>query len=585
MQWNDLDQTAFISAFGDLFEHRPEIAAQAWCDRPFERPEALYHALCQQVIQLSPSAQHSLICAHPDLGARIKMAPDSVKEQASLGLDSLTPERYERFQSLNQTYKDRFNFPFIIAVRNHNLDSILSAFKKRVQNAITTEHQQAILEILQIAKFRLEDRLGIKLQSVNQPLKINTLTINSDRLLQKVHDLAQIGRLDNGGVCRLAFSPEDVAARELVQEWMRSAGMMVRIDAAGNIIGRYPGLYNWGALSTGSHIDTVPVGGRYDGALGVLAGIEIVQCLNETKSYLNHPIEVIVFTDEERSVIGSKAMAGHISSNPATYARLDGTSIQDCLRRIGGNWDKIHQAQRGLGEIAAFIELHVEQGGVLETKNCPIGLVTGIVGQRRFAVKILGRMNHAGTTPMNMRQDALLAAAKLVVAVNQIAIAKPGDQVATVGYLTVVPNATNTIAGEVDLRIDLRDLDEDNLEALIAEIYRAIAEIAAETYTQITCEETLNLKPTLANAKVMDAIAKVSTAAALDYLELPSRAGHDAQEIGRFAPMGMIFIPSQRGISHSELEYTAPEECIQGINTLLNTFLHLDAEYRTKGWK
>ncbi len=406
------------------------------------------------------------------------------------------------------------------------------------------------------------------------------LSVNCDRLNRSLFQLAEIGKLPNGGVCRLAFSTEDMLARQLVQSWMVEAGMTVRTDAVGNIIGRYRGRSERAAaLATGSHIDTVPVGGRYDGCLGVLAGIEMVRVLNENNVRLYHPIEVIVFTDEERSVIGAKAMAGEIKEGPDYYARLDGTSIQTCLQKIGGDWLDIAMAKRDRSEVAAFVELHVEQGGVLEHKGAAIGVVDGIVGQYRFAVTVVGRMNHAGTTPMHLRKDALVAAAQVVLAVNNIAVNTPGEQVATVGFIEASPNATNTVPGRVDLRIDLRDLSQAHLEFLVTLMKAEFAAIAAATGTQIMMRETLHILPTLAAPHVKDTIQKACANAGLSYSYLPSRAGHDAQEMGRFTDMGMIFVPSRDGLSHSQDEYTAPEHCAQGADILLQTFLALDGQY------
>lgn len=408
------------------------------------------------------------------------------------------------------------------------------------------------------------------------------VTINGDRLMQSVYDLAAIGKLPNGGVSRVAFTDADLHARNQVYAWMEDAGMIVRIDAAGNIIGRYAGRdENAPALATGSHIDTVPVAGFYDGCLGVLAGIEVVRSLNDRSIRLNHPIEVIVFTDEERSVIGSKAIAGQVIEEASYYVRLDGTPIETCLQKIGGDWSKIATAKRDR-EIAAFVELHVEQGGVLEHEDVTIGVVNGVVGQYRFALTVLGRPNHAGTTPMHLRKDALVAAAQIILAVNKIAIEVPGDQVATVGHLTVMPNATNTVPGQVDLRIDLRDLSQSHLDELVARMKTEFAEIAAATGTEISMRQTLQISPTLASQPIMNTIEQVCQDLGLSHMTLPSRAGHDAQEIGRITDMGMIFVPSRSGISHSEEEYTAPEQCIQGTNVLLQTFMRLDDVYRDR---
>lgn len=406
------------------------------------------------------------------------------------------------------------------------------------------------------------------------------LRVQGDRLNESLAQLAAIGKLPNGGVSRVAFSPEDLQARQQVQTWMRAAGMTVRIDAAGNIIGRYAGqIADAPALATGSHIDTVPVAGWYDGCLGVLAGIEVVRVLHERSLRLNHAIEVIVFTDEERSVIGCKAMAGNVVEDPSYYARLDGTPIQACLAQIGGDWSAIATAKRQPSEMAAFVELHVEQGGVLEQQGVPVGVVTGIVGQFRFAVTVTGCPNHAGTTPMRLRKDALVAAAQMVLAVNRLATDMSGDQVATVGYLTVSPNATNTVPGQVDFRIDLRDLSQDHLEHLVRKLRQEFAAIAVATGTEVTMHQTLHIRPTLAVPPVMATIEQVCQSLGLASIQLPSRAGHDAQEIGRFCDMGMIFVPSQSGISHSEQEYTSPEACTQGANVLLHTFLALDHQY------
>jgi N-carbamoyl-L-amino-acid hydrolase len=405
------------------------------------------------------------------------------------------------------------------------------------------------------------------------------LQINGDRLRRSLVQLAEIGKLPNGGVSRVAFTPEDLRARQQVQVWMLEAGMTVRIDAAGNIIGRYEGQeVGAPALATGSHIDTVAVGGAYDGCLGVLAGIEIVRVFYERDIRLTHAIEVIVFTDEERSMIGSKAIAGELDENPETYARLDGTPIETCLQKIGGNWAQIATAQRTARDIKAFVELHVEQGGVLEAAGVPIGIVDGVVGQYRFTVQVLGRANHAGTTPMHLRKDALVAAAQIILAVNTIVLETPGDPVGTVGFLEVSPNSTNTVPGEVNLSIDLRDLSQETLNGLVRRLEKTVVDIASATGTEITMQQVSQIRPTLAAFTAKINIEQVCIELGLKYMHLPSRAGHDAQEMGRFTEMGMIFVPSKAGISHSQDEYTSPDHCIQGTNVLLHAFLKLDEQ-------
>ena len=409
---------------------------------------------------------------------------------------------------------------------------------------------------------------------------ISTLTIDQARLMASMRQLAKVGQLPNGGVQRLAFSPEDCRARRLVESWMQAAGMEVAIDSAGNIIGRYAGKFNDAPpLVTGSHIDTVPSAGHYDGAYGVLTGIEVVRTLAAQGIRLDHPLEVIVFADEERSMIGCKALSGQLLPDRELYRSRDGDPVDACLERIGGNWETISQVQRAPGSIAAFVELHVEQGPVLESVGKEIGVVTGIVGQRRYWISLEGRASHAGTTPMTMRADALVAASRLVLAINRIGN-QPGDQVATVGSMLLHPNVPNSIPGHVEMSLDIRDLSGDRLDALVAEIQSEIHIIAQQTQTRIHLEQRLCNQPAPANSHIQSAIAQTCEDLQLSYYHLPSRASHDAQEIARITDMGMIFVPSEGGISHSEQEYTSSEKCAQGANVLLHTLMRLDHHYR-----
>lgn len=402
-------------------------------------------------------------------------------------------------------------------------------------------------------------------------ITIADLTINGDRLNQSIATLANIGQLPNGGVKRIAYSQEDIEARNLIRQWMRELEMEIIIDAAGNIIGRYSGKKTVAsAIATGSHIDTVPCGGHYDGAYGVLAGLEVVRVLQENQIKLDRPIEVIVFTDEEGSMIGSKAMSGRVVDDPEYYRRPDGTDIQTCLEGVGGNWDNIIQARRHRDDISAFVELHVEQGPVLESMGKQIGVVEGIVGQRRFNITVKGNANHAGTTPMQMRCDALVAASQVVLLVNQIGNS-PGQQVATVGKIEVFPNAANVVPGWVEMSLDIRDLSSLHIDSLLKQLHIHLEEIAVTTNTQIRLNSCLHNEPALAESYIQKAIALSCENLNLSYTYLPSRASHDAQELALISDMGMIFVPSKMGVSHDASEYTSPEQCIQGANVLLQT--------------
>ena len=401
------------------------------------------------------------------------------------------------------------------------------------------------------------------------------LLVNGDRMNQSIASLASIGQLPNTGVKRIAYSTEDIEARNLVQQWMKELEMKITIDAAGNIIGKYPGKNSEkSAISTGSHIDTVPCGGHYDGAYGVLAGLEVIRVLKENKLQLDRPVEVIVFTDEEGSMIGSKAISGRVVKDPEYYRRPDGTDIQTCLARVGGNWDNIHQAHRRSEDISAFVELHVEQGPILESMSKQIGVIEGIVGQRRFNITVKGSANHAGTTPMSMRCDALVAASQVVLAVHQIGNT-PGQQVATVGKMEVKPNAANVVPGWVEMSLDIRDLSCLHIDSLLKQLRIYIEEIAVATNTQIRLNPCLHNEPALAEPYIQKAIALNCENLNLSYTYLPSRASHDAQEMAVITDMGMIFVPSKMGVSHDASEYTSPDECIQGANILLQTLIRL----------
>ncbi len=406
------------------------------------------------------------------------------------------------------------------------------------------------------------------------------LTINSKRLYDSLQQLSQIGKNPDGSITRLAFSSADLEARSLVCHWMETSGMSVKIDSAGNLRGIYGGSQdNQQTLATGSHLDTVPCGGEYDGALGVVAGIELIRTLQDRQIRLNHPIEVIVFTDEETTMIGSKAIAGTASVHPEDYQPKIPISIIDAVAKLGGKWERVSQLSQTCKQIAAFIELHVEQGIILEYEQKEIGIVQGIVGQQRYTIKVRGKANHAGTTPMGRRQDALAAAARIVVIVESLAQSQYPNLVATVGAFQVFPNAANIIPGLVEMTVDIRDLDEQVIEHFVQHLKIQLEGIAIATGTAIAMEPLLSVKSTLTTPHIQATIMQVCQNLNLTYTSLPSRASHDAQEIGRSVDMGMIFVPSQGGISHSGEEFTSLHHCTQGANVLLHTLIALDQYY------
>ncbi len=404
-------------------------------------------------------------------------------------------------------------------------------------------------------------------------------SVNGARLIRRLTELTAFGRNADGGIDRVAYSQADIDARAWVMGLMREAGLAVRVDAAGNIIGRREGTDSTlPPIMTGSHIDSVPGGGNYDGQVGSMAAVEFAQALADSGTRTRHPLEFVIFQNEENGKIGSRAVRGE---DPARYLDLPthaGVTVREGIRRIGGDPARLEEARRAAGSIAAFFELHIEQGAVLHSRGIPIGVVEGIVGIKRWAVSIRGFANHAGTTPMDQRQDAVLAAARFIDAVNRIAISTPGRHVATVGTITAEPGAPNVIAGHSRLTLEMRDLDLTRVDTLFDAMRTESDAIARATGTTFGFDEIYRTLPATADPRMQSMIEEVSRDLGLATLRMPSGAGHDAQEIARVAPMGMIFVPSVDGISHSPAEFSTPEAIIRGAEVLVGVITRTDRE-------
>jgi len=396
---------------------------------------------------------------------------------------------------------------------------------------------------------------------------------------QHLAELAHFGANPEGGVSRVAFSDADAAGRKYVRGLMEAAGLTVRVDAAGNLIGRREGGDpKLPAIVVGSHTDSVPHGGNYDGDVGVMGAIEVAQQLRDRHVQLRHPLEIVDFTDEEGGLVGSRAMAEGLEPASLDLVNASGHSVRDGLRVIGGDPDAITTARRHSGEIAAYLELHIEQGGVLERTHTDIGIVEGIVGIHWWEATVSGVANHAGTTPMDQRHDALLAASELVLAVNAAATGLPGRQVATVGRIRAEPGAPNVIPGKVVLSVEVRDLDAARIDAVFQRIRARAAEIAQARGVTIEFKDLeATATPALTEPRIQRVIADAARQLKLTSMVMPSGAGHDAQDIARIAPIGMIFVPSIGGISHSPREYTKPDDIANGVSVLLRTVQAIDA--------
>jgi N-carbamoyl-L-amino-acid hydrolase len=401
---------------------------------------------------------------------------------------------------------------------------------------------------------------------------------SADRMQQRIEALSGFGANPQGGVSRVAFSKADIEAREVIKGWMDQVGLEVRVDTAGNIIGKRQGSDpDLPIIMFGSHVDSVPGGGNYDGDVGVISAIEVAELLHENDIQTRHSLELVSFTDEEGGLTGSRAMTTGLSENALKVVTHSGMTIAEGMAAVGGDPDRLELARRTPDEFAAFIEVHIEQGAFLHEEGIDIGVVEGIVGIRWWDVTIEGVANHAGTTPMNRRQDAMISAAQLTLAVNKVATSMEGRQVATVGKIHAEPGAPNVIPGRVIMSLEIRDLDASKIQEVFDAIKVEAAEIAEAQQTPITFAELdVASPPAPTDMRMRKIIAQSAEDLGLSFKFMPSGAGHDAQDMTHVAPTGMIFVPSVGGISHSPKEFTTAEDMANGANVLLRTVLAID---------
>lgn len=416
-----------------------------------------------------------------------------------------------------------------------------------------------------------------------QAAGVANMHVKQERLWTNLQKLGEFGKNPEGGVSRVGFTEADVAGRTYVMGLMREAGLDVRVDPAGNIFGRRVGSEKLPMLLFGSHIDSVPHGGNYDGDVGSLGAIEVIRALNEAHLTTRHPLEVVIWTNEEggrfySGLVGSSAAAGILPPDIATRQDENREKLSDWLTRMGGDASRIPAAKITPGTVSGYLELHIEQGAVLDEAKVPIGVVTGIVGISLRTCTATGFANHAGTTPMSKRKDALAAASKALLAVREEVRAETGRQVGTVGWMKIEPGASNVIPGKVTFPVELRDLDAEKVNRIAERILQRFEVIGREENVEISCTKPDFHAPALTAPAFQDAIRVSAREVGLGTFDLPSGAGHDAQNVARFAPVGMIFVPSRGGISHSPLEYTSPDQAANGAEVLYRSLLRLDAQ-------
>jgi N-carbamoyl-L-amino-acid hydrolase len=407
--------------------------------------------------------------------------------------------------------------------------------------------------------------------------------INSQRLQSTLEKLSEFGRNPEGGVTRLAYSDTELPGREYVIELMKQAGLVVRADPAGNLFGRRAGSENLAVLLFGSHIDSVVKGGNYDGDVGSLGAIEVINALKEGDVKTRHPLEVVVWMNEEGNHFGVSTMGSGIAAGligPEILDRKDeqGLTVADWLRRYGQDPARLTEARIAPGALAAYLELHIEQGPNLDEAKIPIGVVQGIVGLKRWRCVATGFANHAGTTPMDRRKDALAAASRDLLTVRDVVRAETGRQVGTVGYMKAEPGAVNVIPGRVEFPIELRDLDSAKIDRMWDQVQQKLKQIDKEENVETRCTEFDDVVSARTDPAMQAAIREAAKSLGLATMDLPSGAVHDAQQMAKLAPFGMIFVPSRDGISHSPKEFTSWQDVANGAEVLYRSLLLVDGQ-------
>ena len=562
-QLNAASPAEALALLDGLYEHSPWIAEQALAQRPFRSLAHLKHALAQVVRTAELDAQLALIRAHPELAGKAMVAnsltAESTNEQNKAGLTQCTPEEFERIQQLNAAYNERFGFPFILAVRGPRgtglpKQEIIDTFARRLDNHPEFELAEALRNIHRIAEIRLGDKF-------DYVPELGNLTWDAHEELARYSDpgFAEKGQLT---VTYLTEAHRECAER--IRFWMEaSCGFdEVNIDAVGNVVGRYHGKEPTAKyLMTGSHYDTVRNGGKYDGRLGILVPLACVRELHRTGKRLPFGIEVVAFAEEEgqrykATFLGSGALIGHFNPAWLDQKDADGITMRAAMHNAGLCIDDIATLQRDPAQYLGFIEVHIEQGPVLNELDLPLGVVTSINGGVRYLCEMIGTASHAGTTPMDRRRDAAVAVAELALYVEQRA-AKDGDSVGTIGLLNVPSGSINVVPGRCLFSLDLRAPTDAQRDAMVTDVLDELAKIAQRRGLRYTIEESMRAAAAPSAPALQHHWERAVDALGVPVFRMPSGAGHDAMKLHEIMPQAMLFTRGQNsGISHNPLEST-----------------------------
>jgi len=573
-QLNASSTDHFVAALDGIFEHSPWIAMRAAARRPFASRLDLLDALCAVVDSATADEQLALIRAHPELAGRAairnELTAASTREQRDAGLDACSPEEFARLQQLNRAYTEKFAFPFILAVRGHDRASIIAALGERMQHAsldrgIELERRVALDEIARIAEFRLA-------AAVSAPLG-NEIMAMHERLARFSDDA--------GALTCTYLRPAHRTAAARIRDFMRVADLEVEIDAIGNVVGRWRcGVPGAKTLITGSHYDTVVNGGKYDGRLGILLPIACAVELRQRGLALPYDLEIVAFADEEgvryrSTFLGSSALAGTFDPRLLDTVDDSGITMRAALRDAGLDADRIADIARDRRDVAAYVEVHIEQGPVLLDAQRALGVVTSIAGSVRMLVTIEGLAGHAGTVPMALRRDAAAAAAEIILAIEKRCSGIPG-LVGTVGKLEVPGGAINVIPGRCELSIDMRAGDDAVRDAAVADVLTEIERIAARRKVSITTRRVLEAAgvPCARALQQQFAAAITRITGFADAPHLPSGAGHDAMKMAALAPIGMLFVRcGNGGISHHPDETLSADDAETAARAFIDFLL------------
>ncbi|VUZ23131.1 Uncharacterised protein [uncultured Comamonas sp.] len=565
-QLNAASPAEAVALLDGLYEHSPWIAGQALAQRPFTSLAHIKHAMVQVLAQAGEQAQLDLIRAHPELAGKAMqtntLTAESTNEQNKAGLTQCTPEELAHIQNLNRQYGERFGFPFILAVRGPRglglpKAEILATFERRLRNHPDFERAEALRNIHRIAEIRLNDKFGYV------PTLGNDVWDWQEKLAQHTDPgYAELGQLT---VTYLTDAHRACAQR--ISHWMREIGFdEVEIDAVGNVVGRYhPAVAGAQYLLTGSHYDTVRNGGKYDGRLGIFVPMACVRELHRQSKRLPFGIEVVAFAEEEgqrykATFLGSGALTGDFNPDWLDQQDADGITMRAAMQHAGLCIDDIPKLQRNPAHYLGFIEVHIEQGPVLNELDLPLGVVTAINASVRYQCSITGMASHAGTTPMNRRRDAAVGVAELALFMETRA-AQDGDSVATIGMLQVPNGSINVVPGQCHFSLDIRAPSNAQRDALRDDILARLAEICERRGLQYRTEQTMQESAAPSAPEWQQRWEAAVQALGVPVFHLPSGAGHDAMKLHKILPQAMLFVRGlNSGISHNPLESSTNDD-------------------------